>query len=91
MIENNATLNQIEDDSNSNQSPWSLLINKAREKGYLTYNEIADTIPDYNQDTFNDLLQMFQDMKIKVVENDISDSDEILGDPETVEVMPEIL
>jgi RNA polymerase primary sigma factor len=89
MIENNATLNQIEDDSNSNQSPWSLLINKAREKGYLTYNEIADTIPDYNQDTFNDLLQMFQDMKIKVVENDISDSDEILGDPETVEVMPD--
>jgi RNA polymerase primary sigma factor len=89
MIQNNATVNQTDEDSNSNQNPWSLLINKAREKGYLTYNEIADTIPDYNQDTFNDLLQMFQDMKIKVVENDISDSDEILGDPEIADAMPD--
>lgn len=89
MTDNNVTANQVDEETSTNQNPWSLLINKAREKGYLTYNEIADTIPDYNQDTFNDLLQMFQDMKIKVVENDISDSDEILGDPETVEAIPD--
>ncbi len=79
---------QPEEDS-SNQNPWSLLCNKAREKGYLTYNEIADTIPDYNQDTFNDLLQMFQDMKIKVVENEPSEGEEILGDPEAIEEIPD--
>ena len=89
MTDNNVTATQVDEETSTNQNPWSLLINKAREKGYLTYNEIADTIPDYNQDTFNDLLQMFQDMKIKVVENDISDSDEILGDPETVEAIPD--
>ncbi len=86
-MENNAPVQQEEE--NNGQSPWSLLINKAREKGYLTYNEIADTIPEYNQDTFNDLLQMFQDMKIKVTENEITDPDEILGDPETVEALPD--
>lgn len=88
MTENNA-VNQSADEEAVGVNPWSLLINKAREKGYLTYNEIADTMPDYNQDTFNDLLQMFQDMKIKVVENDISDGDEILGDPESVEAIPD--
>ncbi len=86
-MEKNVPVQQEEE--NNGQSPWSLLINKAREKGYLTYNEIADTIPEYNQDTFNDLLQMFQDMKIKVTENEIADPDEILGDPESVEVMPD--
>ena len=78
-----------QEEENSNQNPWSLLCNKAREKGYLTYNEIADTIPDYNQDTFNDLLQMFQDMKIKVVENEPSEGEEILGDPEAIEEIPD--
>ncbi len=86
-MENNTSVQQEEDGNNLN--PWSLLFNRAREKGYLTYNEIADTIPDYNQDTFNDLLQMFQDMKIRVVENEPTDGEEILGDPEAVEEIPD--
>ncbi|MBQ8707201.1 MAG: RNA polymerase sigma factor RpoD [Succinivibrionaceae bacterium] len=86
-MESNAPVQQEEE--TGSQNPWGLLFSRAREKGYLTYNEIADTIPDYNQDTFNDLLQMFQDMKIRVVENEPTEGEEILGDPEAVEEIPD--
>ena len=86
-MENSIAVQQEEE--SGSQNPWGLLFNRAREKGYLTYNEIADTIPDYNQDTFNDLLQMFQDMKIRVVENEPTEGEEILSDPEAVEEIPD--
>jgi RNA polymerase, sigma 70 subunit, RpoD len=61
------------------QSRIKDLINKGREQGYLTYDEVNDHLPDdiSDPDQVEDIIQMINDMGIRVYEV-APDADELL-------------
>ena len=61
------------------QSNLKILIAKGKEQGYLTYSEVNDHLPESisDPDQVEDIIQMINDMGIKVFEN-APDSDELL-------------
>ena len=63
----------------SKQSNLKILIAKGKEQGYLTYSEVNDHLPESisDPDQVEDIIQMINDMGIKVFEN-APDSDELL-------------
>jgi len=71
------------------QSRLKELINKGREQGYLTYDEVNDHLPDFSDpDQVEDIIQMINDMGIRVYEV-APDADELLmtdGDTSTDEI-----
>ena len=74
----------------SEQSRIKDLINKGREQGYLTYDEVNDHLPDdFNDpDQVEDIIQMINDMGIRVYEV-APDADELLmsdGESSTDEI-----
>ncbi|WP_096085396.1 RNA polymerase sigma factor RpoD [Agaribacterium haliotis] len=72
------------------QSRIKELINRGREQGYLTYDEVNDHLPDEfsDPDQVEDIIQMINDMGIRVYEV-APDADELLmtdGDNSTDEI-----
>ncbi len=65
--------------SDQNQSRIKELINRGREQGYLTYDEVNDHLPDdiSDPDQVEDIIQMINDMGIRVYEV-TPDADELL-------------
>jgi len=63
------------------QSQLKLLVAKGKEQGYLTYAEVNDHLPEdiVDSDQVEDIIQMINDMGIKVVET-APDADEILDE-----------
>ncbi|WP_413111188.1 RNA polymerase sigma factor RpoD [Thaumasiovibrio sp. DFM-14] len=61
------------------QSQLKLLVAKGKEQGYLTYAEVNDHLPEdiIDSDQVEDIIQMINDMGIKVVES-APDADEIM-------------
>ena len=77
-------------DQPQQQSRIKDLINKGREQGYLTYDEVNDHLPDdfSDPDQVEDIIQMINDMGIRVYEV-APDADELLmtdGDNSTDEI-----
>ena len=66
-------------DQGQNQSRIKDLINRGREQGYLTYDEVNDHLPDdiSDPDQVEDIIQMINDMGIRVYEV-APDADELL-------------
>lgn len=66
-------------DNAKNQSRIKELINRGREQGYLTYDEVNDHLPDdiSDPDQVEDIIQMINDMGIRVFET-APDADELL-------------
>ena len=65
--------------SDQQQSRIKDLINRGREQGYLTYDEVNDHLPDdiSDPDQVEDIIQMINDMGIRVYEV-APDADELL-------------
>jgi len=65
--------------SDQKQSRIKELINRGREQGYLTYDEVNDHLPDdiSDPDQVEDIIQMINDMGIRVYEV-APDADELL-------------
>ncbi len=65
--------------SDQKQSRIKDLINKGREQGYLTYDEVNDHLPDdiSDPDQVEDIIQMINDMGIRVYET-APDADDLL-------------
>ena len=65
--------------SDQSQSRIKELINRGREQGYLTYDEVNDHLPDdiSDPDQVEDIIQMINDMGIRVYEV-APDADELL-------------
>lgn len=65
--------------SDQQQSRIKDLINRGREQGYLTYDEVNDHLPDdiSDPDQVEDIIQMINDMGIRVYET-APDADELL-------------
>lgn len=65
--------------SDKKQSRIKELINRGREQGYLTYDEVNDHLPDdiSDPDQVEDIIQMINDMGIRVYET-APDADELL-------------
>ncbi|MDX1303428.1 RNA polymerase sigma factor RpoD [Photobacterium sp.] len=61
------------------QSQLKLLVAKGKEQGYLTYAEVNDHLPEdiVDSDQVEDIIQMINDMGIKVVET-APDADELM-------------
>ncbi|MGF1686345.1 RNA polymerase sigma factor RpoD [Photobacterium japonica] len=61
------------------QSQLKLLVAKGKEQGYLTYAEVNDHLPEdiIDSDQVEDIIQMINDMGIKVVET-APDADELM-------------
>jgi RNA polymerase primary sigma factor len=77
-------------DQPQQQSRIKELINRGREQGYLTYDEVNDHLPDdfSDPDQVEDIIQMINDMGIRVYEV-APDADELLmtdGDNSTDEI-----
>ncbi|ADD79831.1 RNA polymerase sigma factor RpoD, partial [Candidatus Riesia pediculicola USDA] len=81
------------------KSQLKVLVNKGKEKGYLTYSEVNDNLPEdiVDSDQIEDIIQTIIDMGIRVTE-EVPDEDElILTDPtsstdeETVEAATQVL
>ena len=66
-------------DNAKNQSRIKDLINRGREQGYLTYDEVNDHLPDdiSDPDQVEDIIQMINDMGIRVYET-APDADELI-------------
>ncbi|HSX19657.1 MAG TPA: RNA polymerase sigma factor RpoD [Gammaproteobacteria bacterium] len=60
------------------------LIARGKDKGYLTYTEVSDYLPeDFDSEQIEDLIQMFADLDIAVCEIDSeADTDVISAEPE---------
>ncbi len=69
----------MSDQGQKNQSRIKELINRGREQGYLTYDEVNDHLPDdiSDPDQVEDIIQMINDMGIRVYEV-APDADELL-------------
>ncbi len=69
----------MSDQGQKNQSRIKDLINRGREQGYLTYDEVNDHLPDdiSDPDQVEDIIQMINDMGIRVYEV-APDADELL-------------
>ncbi|PCK07085.1 MAG: RNA polymerase sigma factor RpoD [Alteromonadaceae bacterium] len=69
----------MSDQGKKNQSRIKELINRGREQGYLTYDEVNDHLPDdiSDPDQVEDIIQMINDMGIRVYEV-APDADELL-------------
>ena len=65
--------------SQNQQSRIKDLINRGREQGYLTYDEVKDHLPEdiSDADQVEDIIQMLNDMGIRVYEV-APDADELL-------------
>lgn len=81
----------------TSESAVSILYNLGREKGYLTYNEIADGIPDYTPEKYEEALTNLKNLNIRVLETKPSDPDEILNNydgnaqlPDSTEVIANV-
>ncbi|QJC35714.1 RNA polymerase sigma factor RpoD [Enterobacteriaceae endosymbiont of Donacia sparganii] len=63
---------------------FKLLVNRGKEKGYLTYSEVNDHLPDniINSDQIKNIIQMINDMGIKVMEEAPDNDDLILNNEE---------
>lgn len=61
------------------QSQLKLLVTRGKEQGYLTYAEVNDHLPEeiIDSDQIEDIIQMINDMGIKVVEQ-APDTDELM-------------
>lgn len=61
------------------QSQLKLLVAKGKEQGYLTYAEVNDHLPQdiVDSDQIEDIIQMINDMGIRVVEN-APDADDLI-------------
>jgi RNA polymerase primary sigma factor len=70
----------------SPQSQLKLLVLKGKEQGYLTYAEVNDHLPEeiVDSEQVEDIIQMINDMGIKVVETAPDADDLALNDDETV-------
>ena len=68
------------------QSQLKLLVAKGKEQGYLTYAEVNDHLPEdiVDSDQVEDIIQMINDMGIKVVET-APDADELLMEQSTTD------
>ena len=71
-------------DNAKNQSRIKELINRGREQGYLTYDEVNDHLPDdiSDPDQVEDIIQMINDMGIRVYETAPDADDLIMNDGE---------
>ncbi len=69
----------MSDQGQKNQSRIKDLINRGREQGYLTYDEVNDHLPDdiSDPDQVEDIIQMINDMGIRVYET-APDADDLL-------------
>jgi RNA polymerase primary sigma factor len=69
---------------NGNMDEMQQLIDLGKEKGYLTYEDVNDLLPAdmVSSDQIDDVMSMFGDMDIEVVEGDqkISLKDPAIGD-----------
>ncbi|WWO99536.1 MAG: RNA polymerase sigma factor RpoD [Candidatus Dasytiphilus stammeri] len=65
----------------NSQSQLKLLITKGKKRGYLTYAQVNDYLPDgiVEPDQIEDLIQMINDMGILVVENALDTDDLMLN------------
>ena len=63
-------------------SQIKLLIEKAREQGYLTYAEVNDHLPDtiVDPDQIEDIIRMINDMGISVHETAPDDDDQVMAE-----------
>ncbi|MEJ2316368.1 MAG: RNA polymerase sigma factor region1.1 domain-containing protein, partial [Gammaproteobacteria bacterium] len=63
-------------------SQIKLLIEKAREQGYLTYAEVNDHLPDtiVDPEQIEDIIRMINDMGISVHETAPDDDDQVMAE-----------
>ncbi|WMY97468.1 MAG: RNA polymerase sigma factor RpoD [Arsenophonus sp.] len=82
------------------QSQLKILVTKGKEKGYLTYSEVNDHLPEdiVDSDQIEDIIQMINDMGIQVMEKTPDADDLILAettahttDEDTVEETAQVL
>src|SRR3546814_16247309 len=67
------------------QSQIKVLIALGKEKGYLTYAEVADHLPEIvDTEQIEDIISMIQDMGIKVHEEAPQEADQLLLEPVVV-------
>lgn len=68
------------------QSQLKLLVAKGKEQGYLTYAEVNDHLPEdiVDSDQVEDIIQMINDMGIKVVES-APDADDLMMTEDTAD------
>ena len=59
-----------DDEQESQESRLKLLIDKGREEGYLTYEQLTEALPQSvtEPDTFENIVLMFEEMGISIVE-----------------------
>ncbi|WP_420885222.1 RNA polymerase sigma factor region1.1 domain-containing protein, partial [Candidatus Riesia pediculischaeffi] len=65
------------------KSQLKILVNKGKEKGYLTYSEVNDNLPEdiVDSDQIEDIIQTINDMGIRITEEVPDEDDLILTDP----------
>ncbi len=73
-------------DEETDESQIKALVAKGKEQGYLTYDQLTETLPNniLESDAFESIVQMFEDMNVNIFEqapdnNDLKDSSEELN------------
>ncbi|MEA3041017.1 MAG: polymerase primary sigma factor [Sphingomonadales bacterium] len=65
-----------------NEAQLKKLISRAKKRGYITVDELNETVGDMTTDQIEDVMSAFSEMGINVVENEEADEDEP-GEPDT--------
>lgn len=66
------------------------LIARGKDKGYLTYTEVSDHLPeDFDSEQIEDLIQMFADLDITVCEMDEEPDTDVITDEPEIELSDE--
>src|SRR4028119_2442608 len=59
-----------------NEAQLKKLIARAKKRGYITVDELNETVGDMTTDQIEDVMSAFSEMGINVVENEEADEDE---------------
>jgi RNA polymerase primary sigma factor len=80
------------DSEEGNQSQIKRLIIRGKDQGYLTYDQLTETLPESitESDQFENVVQMFEEMGISVLDQ-APEGDGLKGDEEDVNVDPSSL
>ena len=81
--------NHMQNEENSSQqgsqTSVTLLANKGREQGFLTFNQIADALPSsIDPEQLKDIVQLMESIGIKVCEDSEVEDEQLLYDTEAV-------
>ena len=70
LTERESLLDGDEDEAESETSKLKVLIEKGKDQGYLTYDQLTETLPKSieESDEFENIVQMFEEMGISIYE-----------------------